>query len=73
VILGLLDEMVVTEDDGTTRLATEKVDDKRLKVLLQAVDQFEKRAFGNPTQKTEVSGSVDVRHVVANLKQQLTS
>lgn len=71
VILGLLDEMLVTNEDGSQRLDTTKLDDKRLKVLMTYVDQFEKRAFGSPATVTKHEGEVDVRHVVAETRQKL--
>lgn len=74
IIMGMMDEMAVKDADGeTVGFDTSLLDDKRLNVLYKFLDQFEKRAFGNTTQRTEHSGSVDIRHLIAQASQGISA
>lgn len=65
---GLIDEM---RDPVTKKLDTSRLDDKRMKVLLQLMKQIEDRAFGSAVTKTETHSTVDIRAAVVDLTKQL--
>lgn len=72
VINGLMDEMSVKDPDGNvTGLDTRSLNSKRLKILFTYLDQWEKRAYGAAAQNVKHEGSVDVNHIVAQVKQGL--
>jgi hypothetical protein len=71
IISSLLEEMTVTFTNGKKKIDTKRMNHKRLKVLFGFLEQFEKRAYGAATQTVNHEGSVDVRHVVAQVKQGL--
>ena len=66
-----MSEMQTVDSDGVVGFDTRRLDDKRLQVLLKALDQFERRAYGNPVSKVESSNSVNIVNVVADLKRSL--
>lgn len=64
---GLVGEMV---DPDTNQLDTTRLDKDRMKILLGLLDQLQKTAFPTTT-KIEHGGSVDVRHVIAEISKGL--
>lgn len=64
---GLVDEM---HDPETGELSTKRLDQARMKLLLQLLDQLQKTAFP-PETKVKHEGSVDVRHLVAEINKGL--
>ena len=67
VLDGLIDEM--KGEDG--KLYTDRLDDKRLKVLLSLIEKIETRGFGGPVTKTESHTTVDIRAAVVDLTKRL--
>jgi hypothetical protein len=71
VISGLLDEMrCIEEKSGAETFDTRLIDEKRLKLLLSALNDFEKRAYDG-TKKSEQTVNVNIAHVVADIKRTL--
>lgn len=71
IISGLLDEMRVSDKHGAEFFDTRLLDEKRLKVLQQALNDWEKRGFGSPVTKQEQTVNVDVTHRLVQLAKQL--
>jgi hypothetical protein len=59
------------KDPENGRLDTARLDDRRLKVLLQLMKQIEERAFGSSVTKTETHQTVDIRAAVVDLTKAL--
>lgn len=68
VLDGLIEEMT---DPATGEIQTSRLDEKRLKLLLSLIEQIEKRGFGAPVTKSEVSQTLDIRAAVVDLTKAL--
>lgn len=66
---GLIDEM---RDPVTNELDTSRLNENRMKVLLQLMKMMEERAFGSITQKSESKQTVDIRAAVVDLTKALS-